>query len=361
MINDAGVGTSLLGLGVALPGPAIPQTRVVEFLAKVADAEDSADRFGDVVRRIGARTGIERRHSVLSDFDADTPDRFAFFPQNWGLEPFPTTAARMAAYEREAPPLAERAVREALTDAHVAPKDVSHLVLTTCTGFFAPGPDVQLCRMLGLRPDVQRTIIGFMGCYAGFNGIRTAHQIVQSDPSAVVLVVSVELCTLHLQKTRDLATAVSNVLFADGAAAAVFGSAHRAGRPTLRATRSEVAHDTQGEMSWRIGDHGFIMHLAPSVPEHLRAKAVGFVDRLTRGRAEHTRFAVHPGGRKILDVISDELGSSIEESYGVLRDHGNMSSASIFFVLQRMLRRPEPFVALGFGPGLTMEGLAFEV
>jgi len=352
--------STIVSLGTAVPDAAVSQAHMADFLAEVAQAQpDARPGLDRAIRRMAGRTGIETRHSVLSDFKAPRPDDFEFFPHNWALEPFPSTRQRLEIYEARAVALAERAARRALAEAKVAPSDVSHIVLTSCTGFFAPGPDVALIDRLGLRPDTQRTLIGFMGCYAGFNGLRTAHEIVQADPGAVVLVAAVELCTIHVQRTPDLETAVSNLIFADGAGAAVVASQPR-GRAFIRRTRSELARDTRDEMAWHIGDHGFVMHLAPTVPEHLQSNASGFARRL--GAEPGGRFAVHPGGRRVLESVSEAVQDDLQESFEVLRDHGNMSSASIFFVLDRALRAGDdrPVAALGFGPGLTMEGLLLE-
>jgi len=207
--------------------------------------------------------------------------------------------------------------------------------------------------------------VGFMGCYAGFNALRTAWEISRGDPEAVILVVAAELCTLHLQRDLDLSAYVSNLLFADGAAAAVVSRRRSLAR--MLGTHTWVAADSQDEMSWRVGNHGFIMHLSAQVPERLRADLPPFMERLAqaggRGRRQVDRFAVHPGGPKVLQAVQQALEvhpDSMEESHSVLRDCGNMSSATIFFVLDRSLRRSGVQAALGFGPGLTMEGILLE-
>jgi predicted naringenin-chalcone synthase len=352
-------GTSILGIGLAVPDHVVPQERCAEFLVQVAEAQPlRRPGLSRNIERVARRAGIRTRHSVLPDY-ARTPEGFAFFPSNWALDPFPTTAQRMEVYEREAVALAERAARSALAEARVTPSDVTHLVLTTCTGFFAPGPDIELVRRLGLPPTVRRTLIGFMGCYAGFNGLRTADDIVRADPSAVVLQVSVELCTLHLQRDANLDTAISNLLFADGAAAATY--ARGEGRAEIAHTASQLAPDSADQMSWHVRDHGFVMRLAATVPDHLDREVPGFVQRLCSDgglrAAQVGGWGVHPGGRRILEVVGGLLDTELPESFDVLRDYGNMSSATIFFVLDRLLRSGRgPVAALGFGPGLTMEG-----
>jgi predicted naringenin-chalcone synthase len=357
-------------LGTAVPKHRVPQTTTAEFMSRALYGEEN-DSKHRVVHRMAERSGIRARHSVLGDYGELDPAAFSFFPRAWSLEPFPTTGQRLAVYEREAAPLAIGAARRALDEAGVAPSEVTHFVLTTCTGFFAPGPDHQLVQALGLPLDVKRTLIGFMGCYAGFNGIRAADDIVRAHPGAVVLQVAVELCTLHLQKDALTETLVSNLLFADGAAAAVYRDDARCEgvrRGRICGTASRITPDTDGEMSWRIGDHGFVMRLSPEVPRHLERNVLPFVDELGRAagveRSDVRRYAVHPGGRRVLEATQGALEASddaLSASHEVLSDYGNMSSATILFVLDRALRGAEGMVAaLGFGPGLTMEGAIFE-
>jgi predicted naringenin-chalcone synthase len=215
---------------------------------------------------------------------------------------------------------------------------------------------VLLIERLRLSPDVERTAIGFMGCYAGFAAMRTVDRIVRADPRAVVLSIAVELCSLHLQYD----TLIANLLFSDGAAACVWS--RRGDGPAIAAVRSRVPPGTLERMSWRIGDHGFVMTLDDGVPAALGAEAPAFARAF--GGDRDPAYAVHPGGKKILDAVSRALAlpsDALDTSRAVLRDFGNMSSAAIFFVLERELRlSSRPVVALGFGPGLTMEGVLFE-
>lgn len=276
----------------------------------------------------------------------------------------------MEAYEREAPPLAEAASRAALARSGFTAREVTHLVFTTCTGFFAPGPDLLLIAGLGLRADVSRAQVGFMGCYAGFNAMKLAAAFVAADSGAVVLVVSVELCSLHFQKRLQPEFLVANSLFADGAAAALFAApgARPGGLADLAATHGRMAPDSLDQMSWRIGDTGFEMTLDRRVPCTIRTHAPAFVAELSAraglAREEIRRWAPHPGGRRIVSALAEALGlddDATSSSRGVLADCGNMSSATIFFVLEREFARggTGPLAALGFGPGLTMEGALF--
>jgi predicted naringenin-chalcone synthase len=343
--------------------------RFMTVTARASFGEEGA-RAQPLIERLYSSSGIERRHSVLTDYAQDDPAGFEFYPKNMTLEPFPSTARRMETYERESPGLAESAARAALERSGFAAHEVTYLVLTTCTGFLAPGPDLLLISRLGLRADVSRTQIGFMGCYAGFNAMKLAGAFVAADPDAVVLVVSVELCTLHFQKRLLPEFLVANSLFADGAAAAVFAApgARAGGLADLAATHGKVAPNSHDQMSWRIGDSGFEMRLDRRVPDTIRTYAPAFVAELLAraglARQDIQRWAAHPGGRRIVSALADALNlddDATRSSRGVLADYGNMSSATIFFVLEREFARggTGPLVALGFGPGLTMEAALF--
>ena len=363
--------TRLVGLGTALPPHRIAQADIAEFLTRVAQAQPNCPpQFARYVQYLARNSAIDHRYSVVADYAQQDASAFDFYPTNWALHPSPSTAERMQLYRRASVELAETAARRALADAGLPSEAVTHVVLSTCTGFFAPGPDVVLIDRLGLSPSVQRSILGFMGCFAGLNGLRTADHIVRAEPDAVVLQIAVELCSLHFQTEADLSMLVSNLLFADGAAAAVYRRAPGRRELAMRvgATASSVCADSEDQMGWTIGNHGFVMSLADSVPRRLQALAPTFVADLLEQRdltrSDVQGWAVHPGGKKILTAIGEALDLDDEQlaaSFSILREHGNMSSATVLFVLDRLLNlRPpqsqEPIVALSFGPGLTMEG-----
>jgi predicted naringenin-chalcone synthase len=366
----------ILGVGHASPEHSTTQDHVAGLFAEIARAShpgSRGERLAEFIGRVAPGTGIARRASVLGDFARSGPDGFEFFPRNWALEPFPGTQSRMRVYEAESAGLAARAARAAIDGARVEAREITHLVVATCTGFFAPGPDVSLVDRLGLDPAVERTIVGFLGCQGGLVALRTADAIARGDPASVVLVVAIELCSLHFQKRSDLDLAISNLIFADGAGAAVVaGRAYEGvGRASLDAVGSRLVPGTREDMGWRIGDHGFEMRLSPQVPERLGGVTKDFVEALEhrdpRQRVGPPRFAVHPGGPRVLEAVEEVLGlapEALTTSREVLRDHGNMSSATIFYILERELlaaRSGERIIALAFGPGLTIEGVILGV
>ncbi len=308
--------------------------------------------------RMAKRAGILHRWSVLPTAkDGSSPIAEEGFYAH-GL--MPPTSDRMNVYREAAPALALSAIEQLPTLA-----GITHIVVASCTGFVAPGLDQLLCARLGLDPSVERILIGFMGCYAAVTALKTARHIVRSEPDARVLVVTVELSTLHLQPATELEPLLAMLQFGDGAAAAIV----EAGGAGLGLDAPFAANlpDSADLIGWTIGDTGFAMHLSGEVPGRIgaalaepqaRAALTGGVDV-----SLIDAWAVHAGGRSILDAVETALGlnsDALADSRAVLAAAGNMSSATLMFVLERMFaRRPGNGVALAFGPGLAAEGLRF--
>ena len=319
---------------------------------------------------MAARSGIEHRFSVLHP--AQTPTDFHLNAYDfYRTGDFPATARRMQAFEEFAPILMRRALdRLALTSAERA--GITHVLVTTCTGLYAPGLDFQAIEHLGLDPAAERTMIGFMGCYAAINGLKTARHIVRSEPHARVLMVNLELCTLHLQETTDLEQVLSFLVFADGCAASLL-SADPAGF-ALDSFRAVLIPSTRELITWKIGGLGFDMLLSGQVPtaigralEHNGRALEHTGDALTAPipTADIALWAVHPGGKSVLDAVERGLRlppDALNCSREVLERYGNMSSATVMFVLERLLAEARPGqrgCAMAFGPGLTAETMLF--
>ena len=285
------------------------------------------------------------------------------------------TEARNAAYQAAAIPLGEATIRRCLDNAGVPPAAVDYLVVVSCTGIEIPGLDLRLAGRLGLRPDLRRTCVLGMGCYAAFPGLLRAEEAVSARPGTLALVLALELCSLHFQPDDDSTeNAIISAIFGDGAAAILIGDAGaprssadpRTARLIDTATRCD--YTTLEHMAFHLTDHGFRMRLSAYVPELLAADIEGFVDDLLQHnhlqRSDVRFWGIHPGGARILDHLQVCLGLSDEQmrfSRGVLHDFGNMSSPTILFVLDQIQRagkveRGDFGLLLGFGPGLTMEG-----
>ncbi|WP_241986133.1 MULTISPECIES: type III polyketide synthase [unclassified Cryobacterium] len=362
-------------------------------------------------------SGIDTRHTVIDEL---TLDKASSDPQFFDAATQellkPSTRVRNELYIVEATKLFVEAGRRALEACPgIEASDITHVVTVSCTGFYAPGPDYMLVRELGLNPATQRYHLGFMGCYASMPALRTAKQFVDADPNAVVLVVSAELCSLHLRTSDDPDTIVASSLFSDGAAAGIVSSrAPAAGENALNLDLFEtvITPIGEGDMAWKIGDEGFEMILSTYVPhiidQHIEgalaplfardvalsavlapalvpskvpsllpagvpegvsagsvATLVAPVDvaPVTTPATAIAHWAIHPGGRSILDKTEAKLGLSeaqLVPSRETLRTYGNMSSATILFVLKAILDSPatddgERVCAMAFGPGLTVE------
>jgi len=355
------------GIGVAIPARSIEQPDAAEVARNfVHESEGNLD----VLPMLYRMTLVKRRGSVLLEPPNGKPYQQSFYPAARSPEDRgPSTAARMDCYAAEAPPLAIESSRRALEDAGASPSEITHLVTVSCTGFTAPGVEFELIRKLGLSPSVARTNVGFMGCHGALNGLRVADGLALTSPSARVLLCSVELCSLHYSYGWDTGRVVANALFADGSAAIVGSTAVEQHEPwRLVSCDSLVLPETGDEMTWRIGDHGFEMTLEAVVPEiitdNLEPWLAGWLDCHNLSIDDIGSWAIHPGGPRIVAAAARSLGlpkTASAPALQVLSEHGNMSSATLLFVLEQLRRNnaPLPCVAIGFGPGLVAEAALF--
>jgi len=339
-------------IGTAVPGRDVHRV-FIDWAAERLGHRDKA-----LFLRMAGRSGIEHRWSTLGHpAEGGSPtDPGAFYGEG-----MPPTSERMAVYAREAPELAMAAIEDLRSRAALG--EITHLVVASCTGFVAPGIDQIIARRLGLAPNVERTLVGFMGCYAAVAALRVAHHIVRSDPAARVLLVTIELCSLHLQETPEVASLMAQLQFADGAAAALL-TAEPKGVAIDRFFAATLP-ESDGLIRWDIGDEGFVMHLSGEVPGRI-AHALESADLRqailgNRSAGDIQDWAVHAGGRSILDAVEQGLGlgaSALSASREVLRRYGNMSSATLMFVLAALMAGSSAIdgVALAFGPGLAAEG-----
>jgi predicted naringenin-chalcone synthase len=363
-VEEAGLksftgGLAILGLGTALPAHAMSQDEAFELARRITCRTAEQESLVKVLYR---RAGVSQRQTVV-------PHRLALEwlppedpPQTEARGP--TTAERMMVYGREAPLLAEKAAAAALADAGSMPEEIAHLVTVSCTGFHAPGVDIQLIERLGLRPTVQRTHIGFMGCHGAINGLRVAQALAGSTRRGKLLLCAVELCSLHFQYAWDPELLVGNAVFGDGAAALVGQASDDPSAWRVAATGSCLLPDSSDAMSWAISDHGFVMQLSARVPDliklHLRPWLESWLGEQGVRLSEIGAWDVHPGGPRILSAVEAALElkpQATATSRDVLREHGNLSSPTVLFVLQRLREQAarRPCVMLAFGPGLVAE------
>lgn len=326
-----------------------------------------------LLKSVYKSTGIENRYSVMSDF-VKQPEEYEFFPNDTAA-PFPSTAARMNVYKEQALPLALQAIKDCFAQRPIPFSSITHLITVSCTGMYAPGLDIEITEQLTLNSSIKRTAINFMGCYGVFNAIKVADAICQADENAKVLIVSVELCTIHFQKNDAMDSIFSNAIFADGAAAVCIEAQSKDKKHfTLEAFHCDLLPQHRKEMAWHIADSGFDIVLSSYIPQAIQAGIADFTQRLldkqTISLADIDLYAIHPGGSKILKACEEALNITEADnrySYDVLRNYGNMSSATVLFVLKAIWDdvqaddEGKQIFSCAFGPGLTLEAMLLNV
>jgi predicted naringenin-chalcone synthase len=335
------------------------------------DVHDAFLRFGQLMLRddsrrlalfdrMAERSGISHRYSFLQPENGGAVDKEGFYRPGG----FPDTAARMRKFETWAPDLAVEAVEKLLDGEDRA--RITHVIVTSCTGFSAPGLDLALVERCGLSPSVERTMVGFMGCYAAINALKLARHIVRSDPRARVLAVNLELCTLHLHETADMEEILSFLLFADGCAAALVSADPKG--VAMESFHAALVPGTSELIRWHIRQQGFDMVLSGAVPAAIRGALAGARDAILGGANNIELWAVHPGGRTVLDAVEQAFAlpaAALSASRSVLNDYGNMSSGTVMFVLDCLMRSGgeggRRGCAMSFGPGLVAETMMFHM
>ena len=347
-------------IGTALPDFSTSQEGIAEYMVQNFDLTRNEERKLRVLYRA---SGIGQRYSVLEDFSKNL-NGHGFFKAG----DLPSSKPRMELYQKHAIELARSAAQSAMRDANTDADEITHLIAVSCTGMYAPGLDIELIEKLGLRTETQRTSINFMGCYASFNALKLASSIVKASAAAQVLVVSVELCSIHLQPKKDDENLLANAIFGDGAAALIINAEKGTRSLELSDFYSDLALGGKGEMGWFIGDYGFEMKLSSKVPAVIK----GGISELTRRLLDKVKlttddidfFAIHPGGKRILEVIEEELQITAAQdapAREVLRSYGNMSSPTVLFVIKHIFDRltsdddQKHILSFAFGPGLTLE------
>ena len=358
------------GIGTATPQHSITQEDAADILQGLFQQNSGAGGTSTRAREqtIYEKAGVSTRYSVLlhSSTNGESARQDFYSPARSAVDFGPSTETRMRRYEVEAGPLVVQAARAALQDADCDPRQITHLITASCSGFTAPGVDLTIIQELGLPLDTLRTHIGFMGCHAVINALRVAQAFAASNPQACVLICAVELCSLHHQYGERIDQIIANALFADGAAALVgrdHGS-HRPHRWAVRATGSTLIPDTADYLSWHIRDHGFEMRLSPRLPVTIQQKLRPWFESWLASNnltlSEIGSWAIHPGGPRVLQACGTALGLGAESllaSEQVLARYGNMSSPTVVFILEQLRKsgaRP-PCVMLAFGPGLAVE------
>ncbi|HWV31846.1 MAG TPA: UbiA family prenyltransferase [Dyadobacter sp.] len=351
----------LSSIETAVPEYGYAQETLTDFYLRSTDDLNTRRK----IKIVASKTGIEKRYSVIPDFDK-TPGEFTFFNRNAALMPEPTLSKRMQLYQQHATALSKKAI-EQIQDFENVKKSITHLITVTCTGLFAPGLDVELMRELKLNPSIQRSSVNFMGCNAAILALKNADAICKSNANAKVLVVSTELCTIHFQKRYNDDYLLSNMIFGDGAAALLVSSQpdDRYLHPVkIDDFNSMVLHNGYSDMAWQLSETGFIMNLSSYVPDLIRENIGPMIKSVGLKPEDYRHWAVHPGGKRIVDDFAAALELDkclLEPTYDVLKNYGNMSSPTVLFVLKEVLEKARPedlgnrIFAAAFGPGLSIE------
>lgn len=355
--------SKIISIGTAVPRYRHLQAEILPFMQRIYALNEAEKRK---LKFLYQQSGIEARYSVIPDYTRSIRE-WEFYPPTENLDPFPSLEQRMDLYHVHAPALSLQSIRHCLEGKSEA-KDITHLITVSCTGMSAPGLDLELVERLDLPLTVFRTSVNFMGCYAAVHALKLADALCHTDPGARVLVVCTELCTLHFQQEVTMDNMLSSLLFSDGSAAAlIVGDDHPEKGIRLKGFYSEIMSRGKMDMGWELSSTGFRMLLTNYVPDLIEEDFALLVDRalgknrLLRKNVSH--WCVHPGGKKILDTVHKSLSFTnghLDNSYGVLKEYGNMSSPTILFVLQQIMSkldysRANCIFGAAFGPGLTME------
>lgn len=361
----------ITSIGTAVPPNKFSQSVLSEFMIKAMQLDYVSSRK---LRTIFDSSGISFRHSVLSDYGKR--ENFTFYPNTENFEPFPSTKKRISEYRKHALALSKQAVLDCISKRKDFMFDsITHLITVSCTGMYAPGLDIDVVKELSLRSDVQRTAINFMGCYAAFNALKNGDAFCKAHPDAKVLIVCTEICSLHFQKEGTEDNLLANGLFADGAAALLLEANPAKGLSLSPiAFHNALTFTQEQHMAWDLGNFGFEMKLSSYVPDviqgGIRKLTNEMLEKINQKISDIKYFAIHPGGKKILEVIEKELGITKEQNqpaYNVLKNFGNMSSPTVLFVLSEIFKNlrngdnNSNILSFAFGPGLTMESILFTI
>lgn len=351
----------IIAIGTANPAYRHQQNDIMRFML---DANKPDEKNRKLLPILYHRSGINTRYSVFSDFSL-ARGQWDFFSDNSTM---PSLEKRMAFYNQEAVKLSVSAIEDCLNGTNI--QEITHLITVTCTGLSAPGLDIQLVQALNLSPTIVRTSVNFMGCYAALHALKIADAFCRADASAKVLVVCTELCTLHFQKSNDVDAVLSSTLFADGSAACLISGEDGVKGLKIKQFYSQIALSGQADMAWQLSSTGFLMTLSSHVPKLIKQEIKNLLEnslqKLGLTTENITDWAIHPGGKNILEAVETSLeleSEALNESYEVLKNYGNMSSPTILFVLKKMMEdttKTGNIFAIAFGPGITMESVILE-
>lgn len=356
----------ILALSTAVPSFSYTQEEITNKIIEMLSVDEEK---AQLIQKLHSNSAIDKRYAVLEDFKKERSE-WNF----WGLEfpeKVPGMSKRNDLYKIEAPKLACEAAQKVLKNWKGDPNTITHVIAVSCTGLIAPGIEFEIMQQLNLRLDVQRLSINFMGCFGAFKGLSVARAFAKENANHRILVVCVELSSLHFQVEQTPDNMLANSLFSDGAGAVVVGAKPRTEETPLWKIcnmTSLIVDKTKEKMRWEVGDHGFVLKLSHTVPVLLKRHINSFVQSLLGLQDSYNDYnwAIHPGGKSIIQAIEQALKlerETTQASWSTLANYGNMSSATFLFVLHQLLEQKNSkkrTAGLAFGPGLSVEGILLE-
>jgi alpha-pyrone synthase len=360
--------SSIIAISTSVPEFSAEKEDFFKFYEKALKPADPVS-FSHKLQFLGRKTKIEKRYSCLPDFKGAETELFK--NENYR----PAIEERMELYKKKIIPLATDAIDKLFFDTKLRPSDVTHLITVSCTGLAAPGIEFQLAEHYGLQ-HAEKTGLNFLGCYAAMKALKQAHYIAQADPKACVLIICAELCSIHFYPSEIDEDIVANLLFADGASAAIVmgdENAYVKDKTVLKLNDLGSAYipNTFDLMTWDIGPSNFKMHLSKYIAGTIKENILPVVSDFLKGHISTIDFwAIHPGGVKIVEAVKDKLnlnGSNVEDSMNVLKNYGNMSSPTILFILSSIFNKikndpsqeSKNIFSCAFGPGINIEMIRF--
>jgi predicted naringenin-chalcone synthase len=352
--------SKIISIATGVPTYKHAQSTLFDFADKVYNKDETDTRK---LKFLYSHSGIEYRHSIIPDFDLSKNERL-FFSDADDLKPVPSISKRMEIYNKHAVTLSAETITKCIAG-KIEPKNITHLITVSCTGMSAPGLDLQLMELMELPNQIIRTSVNFMGCYAAIHAMKLADAFCNNDKNANVVIVCTEFCTLHFQTEPTVDNLTSSLLFADGCAAILMQHNDTGKGLRIENFYSDVSFKGKKDMAWELSATGFLMTLTGYIPELIKADfetlVTAALQKTNRIKKDITHWCIHPGGKKIVDTIADTLEidrAEFKHSYQILNDYGNMSSPTILFVLEKIMKSindGEVVFGAAFGPGLTME------
>lgn len=353
--------TNIISIATEVPEYCHQQDDIFLYMSQAYQLDDIEKRK---LKFMYHQSGIEQRYSVLPDFSSTSDANFFSSGNSKRIEP--SLEERLKIYDESSLSLSIKAIQKCI-NGYISEQEITHLITVSCTGMTAPGLDIKLMEELGLNKNIFRTSVNFMGCYAAIHALKLADMIAQGNSKANIVIVAIELCTLHFQTTLNEDNIGSSLLFADGCAAVLLSNnIHRTHKISIDGFYSQIAIEGKSDMAWELGSKGFQMRLSGYIPQLIEADIESLLSGvlaergITKESIQH--WCIHPGGKRILDSIQRKLNllpDTLDQSRAVLKKYGNMSSPTILFVLKNIFENKyqsnENILGIAFGPGLTME------